>query len=269
MSSTFLLISKKKCDIINCIEFFGGEIMSKVSILGVNFNIVNRTEASEIIFTACKNKNEYPLTVVTPNPIMVMTALENEKLRSALEDADLSLADGVGIISAANRLGTPLPERVTGIDTGYDVLKKLAEIGGSVYLLGAKPGVAEKATEKLTEKLPGLRVVSTHHGYFDSNKEIITNIKEKNPDLLIVCLGSPRQEIWVYENKRMLSGVGAIMCLGGALDVWAGCIKRAPALFIKMRLEWLWRMICEPKRMKNLPLMFKFQCLTRKSRQKG
>ena len=74
MSSTFLLISKKKCDIINCIEFFGGEIMSKVSILGVNFNIVNRKEASEIIFTTCKNKNEYPLTVVTPNPIMVMTA---------------------------------------------------------------------------------------------------------------------------------------------------------------------------------------------------
>lgn len=243
--------------------------MSKVSILGVNFNIVNRTEASEIIFTVCKNKNELPLTVVTPNPIMVMTARENEKLRSALEDADLSLADGVGIISAANRLGTPLPERVTGIDTGYAVLEKLAEIGGSVYLLGAKPGVAEKATEKLTEKIPGLRVVGTYHGYFDSDKEIITNIKEKKPDLLIVCLGSPRQEIWVYENKEMLSGVGAIMCLGGALDVWAGNVKRAPALFIKLRLEWLWRMICEPKRMKNLPLMFKFQCLTRKSRQKG
>lgn len=269
MSSIFLLISKKKCDIINCIEFFGGEIMSKVSILGVNFNIINRTDASEIIFTTCKSKNELPLTVVTPNPIMVMTARENEKLRSALEDADLSLADGAGIISAANRLGTPLPERVTGIDTGYDVLKKLAEIGGSVYLLGAKPGVAEKAAEKLTEKLPSLRIVGTDHGYFDSDKEIITNIKEKKPDLLIVCLGSPRQEIWVYENKEMLSGVGAIMCLGGALDVWAGNVKRAPTLFIKLRLEWLWRMICEPKRMKNLPLMFKFQCLTRKSRQKG
>ena len=269
MSSTFLLISKKKCDIINCIEFFGGEIMSKVSILGVNFNIINRTDASEFIFTACKNKNEYPLTVVTPNPIMVMTALENEKLRSALADADLSLADGVGIISAANRLGTPLPERVTGIDTGYAVLEKLAEIGGSIYLLGAKPGVAEKSAEKLTEKIPSLRIVGTYHGYFDSDKEIITNIKEKNPDLLITCLGSPRQEIWAHENKTKLSGVGAIMCLGGALDVWAGNVKRAPTLFIKLRLEWLWRMICEPKRMKNLPLMFKFQCLTRKSRQKG
>ena len=73
----------------------------------------------------------------------------------------------------------------------------------------------------------------------------------------------------ISENKEMLSGVGALMCLGGALDVGAGNVKRAPALFIKLRLEWLWRMICEPKRMKNLPLMFKFQCLTRKSRQKG
>lgn len=267
MSSTFLLISKKKYDIINCIEFFGGEIMSKVSILGVNFNIVNRTAASEIIFTACKSKNELPLTVVTPNPIMVMTAQKNENLRSALADADLSLADGVGIISAANRLGTPLPERVTGIDTGYDVLKKLAEIGGSVYFFGAKQGVAEKTAEKLTEKLPGLRVVGTDHGYFDSDKEIITNIKEKKPDLLIVCLGSPRQEIWVNENKKKLSGVGAIMCLGGALDVWAGNVKRAPALFIKLRLEWLWRMLCEPKRFTALPKMVNFRILTGKSRQ--
>ena len=241
----------------------------RIKILDIGFDRTTLCEASERIFTAIQNKGDVPFTVVTPNPIMVMTAREDKELFSALSSTDLSLADGIGVISAAKRLGTPLPERVTGIDTGYDVLKKLAEIGGSIYLLGAKLGVAEKATEKLTEKLPGLRVVSTHHGYFDSNKEIITNIKEKKPDLLIVCLGSPRQEIWVYENKEMLSGVGAIMCLGGALDVWAGNVKRAPTLFIKLRLEWLWRMICEPKRMKNLPLMFKFQCLTRKSRQKG
>lgn len=241
----------------------------RIKILDIGFDRTTLCEASERIFTAIQNKGDVPFTVVTPNPIMVMTARENEKLRSALEDADLSLADGVGIISAANRLGTPLPERVTGIDTGYDVLKKLAEIGGSIYLLGAKPGVAKKAGMVIREHLPGLSIVGTHHGYFDSDKEIITNIKEKKPDLLIVCLGSPRQEIWVYENKEMLSGVGAIMCLGGALDVWAGNVKRAPTLFIKLRLEWLWRMICEPKRMKNLPLMFKFQCLTRKSRQKG
>ena len=133
----------------------------------------------------------------------------------------------------------------------------------------AKPGVAEKASAELTEKLPSLRIVGTHDGYFESDAEIIKDITEKSPDLLAVCLGSPRQEIWAHENKEKLAGVGAVMCLGGALDVWSGNIKRAPMLFRKMRLEWLWRMLCEPKRMKNLPLMIKFRLLTRKSRQKG
>lgn len=243
--------------------------MSRISILNISFDSTTANEASEKIFAACKNKNEFPITAVTPNPIMVMNAKENEKLFSALANADISLADGVGIISAARRMGTPLPERVTGIDTAYSVLEKLAEIGGRVYLLGAKPGVAEKASAELTEKLPSLRVVGTHDGYFESDAEIIKDISEKSPDLLAVCLGSPRQEIWAHENKEKLAGVGAVMCLGGALDVWSGNIKRAPKLFIKLRLEWLWRMLCEPIRMKNLPLMIKFRRLTRKSRQKG
>ena len=243
--------------------------MSRINILKISFDSTTASEASERILTACQNKNELPLTVVTPNPIMVMNAQKNEELFSALLSSDLSLADGVGIISAARRMGTPLPERVTGIDTAYSVLEKLAEVGGSVYLLGAKPGVAEKASAELTEKLPSLRIVGTHDGYFESDAEIIKDISEKSPDLLAVCLGSPRQEIWAHENKEKLAGVGTVMCLGGALDVWSGKIKRAPKLFISLHLEWLWRMLCEPKRMKKLPLMIKFRHLTRKSRQKG
>ena len=239
----------------------------KISILGVSFNVIDKNEASKRIFTACENKRERPFAVVTPNPIMVMNAQMNEELFSALSSADLSLADGVGIISAAKRMGTPLPERVTGIDTAYSVLQKLAEVGGSVYLLGAKPGIAEKAAERLTVDLTGLRVVGTHHGYFEDDAEIMKDISEKAPDLLVVCLGSPRQEIWVHQNKEKLSGVGAVMCLGGALDVWSGNIKRAPSFFIKLHLEWLWRMLCEPKRMKEIPKMLKFRILTGKSRQ--
>ena len=242
--------------------------MSRISILNISFDSTTANEASEKIFAACKNKNEFPITAVTPNPIMVMNAKENEKLFSALANADISLADGVGIISAARRMGTALPERVTGIDTAYSVLEKLAEIGGNVYLLGAKPGVAEKASAELTEKLSALRIVGTHDGYFESDAEIIKDISEKSPDLLAVCLGSPRQEIWVHENKKKLAGVGAVMCLGGALDVWSGNIKRAPKLFISLHLEWLWRMLCEPKRMKELPKMVRFRLLTGKSRQK-
>ncbi len=237
------------------------------NILGIKFNNITLREAAEILFSACKSNNVRPFTVVTPNPIMVMNAQDNDLLFSALTYADLSLADGIGIISAAKRMGIPLPERVTGIDTAYSVLQKLAEVGGSVYLLGAKPGVAELAAEKLIDKFPSLNIVGTHHGYFDKDEEIISDIKQKSPDLLIVCLGSPRQEIWAHENKKKLSGVGVIMCLGGALDVWSGNIKRAPSLFIKLHLEWLWRMICEPKRMKELSKMIKFRILTGKSRQ--
>ena len=268
MSSIFLLISKKKCDIINHIGLYGGKMMKNVSILGVSFDAVNKNEASDLIFNACKNKSELPFTVVTPNPIMVMNAQEDEALFSALASADLSLPDGIGIISAAKRMGTPLPERVTGIDTAYSVLEKLADVGGSVYLLGARPEVAEKAAERLTEKLPTLRVVGTHHGYFEDDAKIIKDISEKSPDLLAVCLGSPRQEIWVYKNRENLAGVGAILCLGGALDVWSDNVKRAPAFLIRLRLEWLWRMLLEPKRMKELPKMVRFRLLTGKSRQK-
>jgi N-acetylglucosaminyldiphosphoundecaprenol N-acetyl-beta-D-mannosaminyltransferase len=241
--------------------------VQRIEILNVPFDITTKKNAANTVFLRCRERGNGPLIVVTPNPVMVMNAQRNASLLSALRGAGLSLPDGVGIISAAKRMGTPLPERVTGIDTGYAVLERLAEVGGSVYLLGAKPGVAEKASELLTEKLPCLRIVGTHHGYFDKDDEIISEIRGKEPDLLVVCLGSPQQEIWVNENKKKLTGVGAVLCLGGALDVWSGNVRRAPKLFIKMRLEWLWRMLNEPRRLKELPKMVKFRLATRKSRQ--
>ena len=119
--------------------------MTDISILGVSFDVVNKEEAADRIFAAIKRKSQVPFTVVTPNPIMVMNAQKNKELFSALASADLSLADGIGIVSASKRIGTSLPERVTGIDTAYSVIEKLAEIGEKIYLLGAVPGVAEKA----------------------------------------------------------------------------------------------------------------------------
>lgn len=241
----------------------------KVRILGVPFDAVSSSEAVSRIFSACRSRGDLPFTVVTPNPLIVMNARKNGALAAALKAADMSIADGVGIVSAAKRMGSPVLERVTGIDTAYSVFEKLAEVGGSVYLLGAKLGVAEAAGKKLTEKLPSLRIVGTHHGYFDTDEEIIKDVAKKSPDLLAVCLGSPRQEIWVHKNREKLSGVGAIMCLGGALDVWSGKIKRAPDLFIRMHLEWLWRMMREPRRFAALPEMIKFRYLTRKKTQKA
>ena len=241
---------------------------SKIKILGVSFDAVNQSEASELIFSACQNKNQKPFIVVTPNPLMVMNAQKNNTLFSALSSANLSLADGIGIITAAKRMGAPLPERVTGIDTAYDVINKLAKINGSVYLFGSLPGIAEAAAVELTATFPSLRIVGVHHGYFEGDEKIIENIVLSAPDLLIVCLGSPKQEIWAHNHKKELRGVGAVMCLGGALDVWSGKVKRAPTIFIKLRLEWLWRMIREPKRIKGLPKIIKFRVLTRNNLQK-
>ena len=158
----------------------------KIKVLGVSFDAVNKKEASAQILSAIQNKNKIPFTAVTPNPIMVMNAQKNEELFSALSSADLSLADGVGIISAAKRMGTPLPERVTGIDTAYSVLQKLTEIAGSVYLFGAKPGGAELAAEKLIDQFPACPVTlrytcqpvppPIHYCFIAVVKEALSNI---------------------------------------------------------------------------------------------
>ncbi len=240
--------------------------MGRIEILHIPFDNITGGDAADIIAQLCRLRGESAKTVVTPNPIMVMNAQKDKGLSDALCSASLSLPDGVGIVSASKRLGTPLQERVTGIDTAYSVIGKLNNAGGSVYLLGARPGVAEKAAQNLKKDFPHICFVGTHDGYFSDDGEIIKEIQNAAPDLLFLCLGSPRQEIWAHEHRKELCRVGAIMCLGGALDVWSGNIKRAPRLFIKMRLEWLWRMLREPRRFKELPKLIKFRRLTRKNR---
>ncbi len=240
--------------------------MGRIEILNIPFDNITQNDAASIIAHLCRVRGAAAHTVVTPNPIMVMNAQNNKRLASAIRSASLSLPDGVGIISAAKRLGTPLRERVTGIDTAYSVIGKLNDAGGSLYLLGAKPGVAQKAAKNLKKEFPNIRVLGTHDGYFADDEEIIEEINEKAPDMLLICLGSPKQEIWAHRYRSQLKNAGVIICLGGALDVWSGNIKRAPDIFIKIRLEWLWRMMREPKRFRELPKMIKFRIKTRKNR---
>lgn len=240
--------------------------MQRIEILNVPFDKTTKCDAANTVFLRCRERGEAPLIVVTPNPVMVMNAQKNASLLSALRCAGLSLPDGVGIISAAKRMGQPLPERVTGIDTAYAVLEKLDGVSGSLYLLGARQGVAGKAAENLQKSFPHLHVVGTHDGYFTDDEEVVRAVNAASPDLLVLCLGSPRQELWAHAHCRKLVSVGAIMCLGGALDVWSGNIRRAPRLFIKLHSEWLWRMLREPKRFRELPKMIEFRIKTRKNR---
>ncbi|MCL2343670.1 MAG: WecB/TagA/CpsF family glycosyltransferase, partial [Firmicutes bacterium] len=192
----------------------------------------------------------------TPNPEIVWLCRKDPALASAVADAALVLPDGVGIVYAAKILGRPLRRRLPGIDFAQEILNRLAKSGGSVYLLGAKPGVAELAAQKLAENFPGLRVAGIHDGYFTDETPVIAAINAGKPDFLFVCLGSPKQELWMQRNAKSLD-TGLLAGLGGSLDVFAGTVKRAPETWRKLGLEWLHRLFQEPRRlgrMLKLPL---------------
>lgn len=228
--------------------------MSRTDVLGVGFDNVTKAEAVERALELIDaREGRY---VVTPNPEIVMLAKENPALKEALAGADIVLPDGAGIIKGAAILGRPMKEKVPGIDFACGVMARLAERGGSVYLFGAKPGVAEAAAETLRTKFPGLVISGTSDGYFSDDGPIIEKIKDAAPDLLLVCLGAPKQELWMAKMSGKLL-VGLMVGLGGSLDVFAGTVKRAPEAWQKLDLEWLYRLLKEPRRigrMMKLPL---------------
>ena len=220
--------------------------MSRIDVLGVSFDNLTMDEAVEKALELVSRREA--AYVCTPNPEIVMAARENAALRAALDGADMVLADGVGVTKAASMLGTPLKSRVPGIDFASNVISRLAQRGGSVYLLGAKPLVAEAAAEKLTQTYPGIVIAGTNDGYFTDDAPVIEKINAARPDFLMVCLGSPKQELWMSANAGRLS-CGLMAGLGGSLDVLAGNVQRAPETWRRLGLEWLYRVIKEPKRL--------------------
>ncbi len=220
--------------------------MSRIDVLGVSFDDLTMEEAVEIALGFMQERRA--CYACTPNPEIVMAAKGDASLCAALSGAELVLADGVGITKAAAMLGTPLKSRVPGIDFASNVISRLAQRGGSVYLLGAKPLVAEAAAEKLTQTYPGIVIAGTNDGYFTDDAPVIEKINAASPDFLMVCLGSPKQELWMSANAGRLS-CGLMAGLGGSLDVLAGNVQRAPETWRRLGLEWLYRVIKEPKRL--------------------
>lgn len=220
--------------------------MSRIDVLGVSFDDLTMDEAVEIALGFMQER--CACYACTPNPEIVMAAKGDAALRAALSGAELVLADGVGITKAAAMLDTPLKSRVPGIDFASNVISRLAQRGGSVYLLGAKPLVAEAAAEKLTQTYPGIVIAGTNDGYFTDDAPVIEKINAASPDFLMVCLGSPKQELWMSANAGRLS-CGLMAGLGGSLDVLAGNVQRAPETWRRLGLEWLYRVIKEPKRL--------------------
>ncbi len=226
---------------------------SRVNILGVGFDNISKTDAVEYAFSLMKEHKA--LYIVTPNPEIVMHAREDEAVLSAICDAELVIPDGVGIIYGARILGTPMKERIPGIDFTTALLEKMNEEGRSVFLFGSKPGIAEKAAENILSQFPELIIAGTNDGYFSDDEPIIKKINASKPDLLMVCLGSPKQEKWMHRNASRLDA-GILIGAGGSLDVFSGTVERAPLLWRKLGLEWFHRLLREPwriGRMMNLP----------------
>jgi len=238
------------CDINACES--GDHLRREV--LGVGFD--NLTIEEAVAHAAGVIESGSGGYVVTPNPEIVWLCRKNSALLTAIQAAELVLPDGIGIVRGAKLLKRPLKEKVSGVDFSITLIKYLAPRDGSVYLLGAKPGVAERAGEALERDHPGIRVVGTQDGYFERDDTVIDAINEKRPDFLMVCMGAPRQELWMHQNRGKLQ-VGIMAGLGGVADVLAGETPRAPETWQKLELEWLYRLIKEPGRIRRqirLPL---------------
>lgn len=206
--------------------------------------------------------------VVTANPETVLRARSLPELALAISHAALVVADGVGVVWAARRLGTPLPGRVPGIELAEGLLEHCARQGWPVFLLGGRPArdgdppVAEKAARALQRRWAGLRVVGTWHGYFSRDEEnaVLGAVAKARPALLLGGMGCPRQELWLSRHAAFLGtcGVRVAVGVGGALDVWAGETRRAPAPLRRMGLEWLWRLLREPRRIRRQLQLVRF-----------
>lgn len=239
-----------------------------IDILGVK---IDRITAAYALKKAEQMVRKPGLSMIfTPNPEIVMAAYEDRGFREILNSADMCTPDGIGVVYAAKMLGTPVPERVPGFDLTCGLLESVRKTGEGVFLFGAKPGVAELAADNLRDKYPGLIISGIHDGYFsdDENDKIIAQINDSGAKLLLVCLGAPKQEKWIYENRDKLTGVNLCMGVGGALDVFAGVVKRAPDVFIKLNLEWLYRFCKNPSRLGRFATLPRFILTVKKNDKK-
>lgn len=226
----------------------------RIDVMGVGFDSLTMDEAvARARDLMAERRAAY---VVTPNPEIVMLCREDPAAMQAVQGADLVLPDGIGVIYGAKILGTPLRAKLPGIDFASALMAQMGQEGKSVFLLGAKPGVADAAAEKMRARFPGLVIAGTNDGYFQDDDPVVEKINAAHPDLLLVCLGAPKQELFMAKYGEA-TGCHLLMGLGGSMDIFAGVAQRAPEFYCKHNLEWFYRLIKNPSRigrMMKLPL---------------
>ncbi|MDR0931024.1 MAG: WecB/TagA/CpsF family glycosyltransferase [Clostridiales bacterium] len=232
--------------------------MPKVDILNIPITNATLQQALNFSMDALGDATS-KTTIFTPNPEIIWLANNNAELNHALQEADILIPDGIGVVIASKILKNPLQERVAGFDLLCEILKNSAKKSYKVFLLGGRPGVASRARENLQRKYTNIKIVGTCNGYFNAEQdaEIIDKINNSGADFLAVALGAPKQELWITKYRAQLK---PRLCIGvgGALDVIAGSVKRAPKLWQRAGLEWLYRLLKEPKRLPRMMSIPKF-----------
>ena len=247
-----------------------GYDMEKIDVRGVEFL---NADLGEVLSFIWERFDRGEVTAVfTPNPEIVQRAIDDPEYMKVLNSAEAVIPDGIGVVQAAKILKTPLKARVPGIEVGERVISESAGHGGKIFLLGSKPGIAEKAAEKMKDKYPDAVFVGTNDGYFakedEENDAVIARIIESGANILFVCLGFPTQENWIAKNRDKLPSVRVFLALGGSLDAFSGEVSRAPEFFIKHNLEWFYRLIKQPSRIGRMMSLPKFYCGTWRYRLK-
>ncbi len=238
----------------------------KTEVLGVFFDNITMQEALDIgEGLICGEKAAY---CVTPNAEMAYEALHDSDFCRLLNDADLVLPDGAGVVLGAKLIKKPLKQKVAGIEFAQNLLPIIEKNAKRLYLLGSKPGIAEQAAKKMLEKCPGLTICGMADGYFKDEDEVVRRINDAQADVLYVCLGAPKQEKFMHAHRKALN-VKLMIGLGGTLDGIAGTVKRAPRWMIRLQLEWLYRLIKEPKRFGRMLRLPKYIFAAIKCRLKG
>ena len=226
-------------------------------VLGVPFDTFTMKEAVERVMEFLSDGGQH--IICTPNPEIVIEAQTDKQLMEILKASDLVIPDGIGVVWASKYSEIKIKERVPGFDLTQNVFEKIKDTDYKVYFFGGAPGIASTAAKKMMNKYKGLNIVGTRNGYFnkDDEKQIIEEIKKSGADILLVGLGAPKQEKWIYDH---ITFTGAKVCIGvgGSFDVMSGNVKRAPKIFCKLGLEWFYRLITQPTRIKRMMRLPKF-----------
>lgn len=222
-----------------------------VDILGIPVDAITMKDAVEKAGRFVGEDGAH--AIYTPNAEIIMAAQRDSELKEILKKADMLVADGAGVVLASKILGRPVPEKVSGVDLVKEIFRAYAADGLSCYLFGAKPGVAQEAADRIKAEYPGLVIAGLHDGYFTKEEEtgIIDDINRSSPDILLVALGAPKQEKWIFEHLDMIN---ARVCIGvgGTIDILSGRVPLCPEFLRKNGFEWLYRLYKEPRRARRM-----------------